>query len=80
MDRSGLDRLIKTKNQRKKSRKEDLCDFFVWFGYAGGEVRKVTIGSNIKRQRISPNLIQDQLAERLYVTRQTVSSWERGIH
>ena len=38
----------------------------------------MTIGKNIKRCRTGLGLTQDQLAERLYVTRQTVSSWERG--
>jgi transcriptional regulator with XRE-family HTH domain len=38
----------------------------------------MTIGSNIKKLRTGQGLTQDQLAERLYVTRQTVSNWERG--
>ena len=38
----------------------------------------MTIGSNIKKLRTSQGLTQDQLAERLFVTRQTVSNWERG--
>ncbi|MBR5792757.1 MAG: helix-turn-helix transcriptional regulator [Ruminiclostridium sp.] len=38
----------------------------------------MTIGSNIKKLRTGQSLTQDQLAERLYVTRQTVSNWERG--
>ena len=38
----------------------------------------MTIGSNIKKLRTGQRLTQDQLAERLYVTRQTVSNWERG--
>ena len=36
------------------------------------------IGTNIKKLRIAQGLTQDQLAEKLYVTRQTVSSWERS--
>ena len=39
----------------------------------------MTIGTNIKKLRTTAGLTQDQLAERLYVTRQTVSNWERGI-
>ena len=39
----------------------------------------MTIGTNIKKLRTAAGLTQDQLAERLYVTRQTVSNWERGI-
>ena len=38
----------------------------------------MTIGSNIKKLRTGQGLTQDQWAERLYVTRQTVSNWERG--
>lgn len=38
----------------------------------------MTVGSNIKKLRTSQELTQEQLANRLYVTRQTVSSWEVG--
>lgn len=38
----------------------------------------MTIGNNIKKLRVARGLTQDQLAERLFVTRQTVSSWERS--
>lgn len=38
----------------------------------------MTIGNNIKKLRTAQGLTQDQLAERLFVTRQTVSSWERA--
>ncbi|MBR2503239.1 MAG: helix-turn-helix transcriptional regulator [Oscillospiraceae bacterium] len=36
------------------------------------------ISQNIKRLRILLDISQEQLAEKLSVTRQTVSSWERG--
>lgn len=36
------------------------------------------IGKNIKQLRIQQNMTQDELAERLYVTRQTVSNYETG--
>ena len=36
------------------------------------------IGKNIKDLRITKNLTQDQLAEKLFVTRQTVSNYENG--
>lgn len=36
------------------------------------------IGKNIKDLRIAQNLTQDQLAEKLFVTRQTVSNYENG--
>lgn len=34
----------------------------------------MTIGNNIKKLRTAQGLTQDQLAERLFVTRQTISS------
>jgi transcriptional regulator with XRE-family HTH domain len=36
------------------------------------------ISKNIKRLRKQNNLTQDALAEKLFVTRQTVSYWETG--
>lgn len=36
------------------------------------------ISKNIKKTRVSKNLSQSQLAEKLNVTRQTISSWECG--
>ena len=36
------------------------------------------IGKNIKRLRLQQELTQDELAERLFVTRQTVSNYETG--
>ena len=36
------------------------------------------IGKNIKELRIAKSLTQDQLAEKLFVTRQTVSNYENG--
>ena len=36
------------------------------------------IGKNIKELRQLKNLTQDQLAEKLFVTRQTVSNYETG--
>ena len=36
------------------------------------------IGKNIKKLRKERALSQEQLAERLHVTRQAVSSWETG--
>lgn len=34
---------------------------------------------NLKRLRKSEGLSQDLLAEKLGVSRQTISSWERGV-
>ena len=39
----------------------------------------MTVGKNIKKLRTSLNLTQDQLAERINVTRQTVSNYETGV-
>lgn len=36
------------------------------------------IGKNIKKIRSEKNMIQEQLAESLHVTRQAVSNWEQG--
>ncbi len=36
------------------------------------------IGKSIKKQRTEKGLTQDQLAEKLHVTRQAVSNWETG--
>ncbi len=38
----------------------------------------MTIGSNLKKCRTAQGLTQEDLARRLHVTRQTVSSWERN--
>ena len=35
-----------------------------------------TVSKNIKRLRLSKNMTQDQLAEKMFVTRQTISNWE----
>ena len=44
-----------------------------------GEVIEVRdIGKNIKDLRIKSNLTQEELAEKLFVTRQTVSNYENG--
>ena len=36
------------------------------------------LGKNIVKLRKDNNLTQDELAEKLFVTRQTVSNWETG--
>ena len=35
-----------------------------------------TVSKSIKRLRLQNNMTQDQLAEKMYVTRQTISNWE----
>ncbi len=42
------------------------------------EMRQMDISSQIKKYRGALQLSQDELAERIYVTRQTVSNWENG--
>ena len=47
--------------------------------YADGEVINMRdIGKNIKALRQQKNMTQDELAEKLFVTRQTVSNYETG--
>ena len=36
------------------------------------------VGNQIKKYRQSIKLTQEKLAEKIYVTRQTVSNWENG--
>lgn len=36
------------------------------------------IQDKIRKLRISKNLTQQQLADKLFVTKQTVSKWEKG--
>lgn len=33
----------------------------------------------IKKYRLDSKLSQDELAEKVYVTRQTISNWENGV-
>lgn len=37
------------------------------------------VSKNIKKLRTEKNLTQDALAEKINVTRQTISSWENGV-
>ena len=37
------------------------------------------VGNQIKKYRQSIKLTQEELAEKIYVTRQTVSNWENDI-
>ena len=39
----------------------------------------MALGENIRKLREKANLTQQQLAERLYVSRKTVSRWESGV-
>lgn len=37
------------------------------------------VGAQIRKYRVDRNLSQEELADRVYVTRQTVSNWETGV-
>ena len=43
-----------------------------------GVIMMKQIGKNIKKHRMETGMTQDQLAEKLNVTRQAVSNWETG--
>lgn len=40
----------------------------------------VVIGMNIKRLRVNKKITQEELADLLYVSKQAVSKWEKGIN
>lgn len=44
--------------------------------YTGGEVIDMTLGENLQRLRKARGLSQDEVAEKLFLTRQSVSKWE----
>lgn len=44
-----------------------------------GEEEMAKIGRNIREQRMKKGLSQEELAEKLYVTRQTISNYETGV-
>lgn len=37
------------------------------------------LNAQIKKYRTELNLSQEELAEKVYVTRQTISNWENGV-
>ena len=43
-----------------------------------GDARKMELGKQIKKYRSEMNLSQDELAEKVFVSRQTVSNWENN--
>lgn len=44
----------------------------------GQEECEMEIGTQIKKYRLASELSQEELAEKIYVTRQTISNWENG--
>lgn len=38
-----------------------------------------SIGENIKKLRIKKNLTQKELANKLFICRQSISKWEKGL-
>ena len=51
---------------------------FVVIRYEQREVQSMAFGNNIKKLREEKNLTQQQLADKLYVSRQTICRWENG--
>jgi transcriptional regulator with XRE-family HTH domain len=39
----------------------------------------MTFGEKIKKLRVASDMSQDELAEKLFVTRTAVSKWETGV-
>lgn len=37
------------------------------------------ISSQIKKYRLESSLSQEELADKIFVTRQTISNWENGV-
>ena len=50
-------------------------------GEAGKKARRnsITLGENIRRKRTEQNISQEELAERLDISRQSISKWETGV-
>ena len=51
---------------------------FVVIRYEQRAVQSMAFGNNIKKLREEKNLTQQQLADKLYVSRQTICRWENG--
>lgn len=43
------------------------------------EKHRMELGAHIKEHRKEKGLSQDDLAEKIYVSRQTISNWETGV-
>ena len=55
-----------------------MLDGFTPFRYAEAEVIDMTLGENLQRLRKEKGLSQEDVAQALFVTRQTISKWETG--
>lgn len=62
-----------------------MLDKLSRFGYPWGRSNEthrgqfMELGNQIKAHRAVLSLSQEELAEKVYVTRQTVSNWETGV-
>ena len=62
-----------------------MLDKLSRFGYPWGRSNEthrrqfMELGNQIKAHRAALSLSQEELAEKVYVTRQTVSNWETGV-
>ena len=44
------------------------------------EVRQMEIGEKLKNSRMNAGMTQEQIAEQINVSRQTISNWENGVN
>ena len=44
-----------------------------------GREQTAMLGENIRRKRMEQNISQEFLAERLAISRQSISKWENGV-
>jgi transcriptional regulator with XRE-family HTH domain len=76
--------VLRRKNiARNRAVAPQLVDCAAGFGYNGlsdveREGGNMTLGETIKARREAAGMTQEELAERLYVSRQAVSKWEAG--
>ena len=51
----------------------------IYAGGGSGGNYMMELNKQIKKYRTMMNLSQEELAEKVYVTRQTISNWETGV-
>lgn len=66
--------LLHAQNSQCKSPLIDKNSTFVYGG--GKEMQKMNLGSQIKKYRNELSMSQDELAEKVFVSRQSISNWE----